>query len=180
MTPNATATATHPKLTRVCIHASRVALTACLCISALAALRCSDDSKVPHRPRVEINGRSWRVETATTRTARWQGLSRRTFLDADSGMLFIYPTPEVLDFCMRDCEIPLDIAFINADLEIIRIHTMDVEPDRLGSTPYSSDTPAQYALEVPAGALARANVAVGHKVTFSGPMPNPDLVEPSE
>jgi len=161
-------------------HASRAVLTACLCISALTAVRCNADGKVPRRPRVEINGHTWRVETATTRAARQLGLSFRKFLDRDSGMLFIYPEPEVLDFCMRDCEIPLDIAFINADLEVVRIHTMAVEPDRAGRTFYSSDTPAQYALEVPAGDLAKAKVAVGQKVTFSGPMPNPALVESSE
>lgn len=163
-----------------CNHASRLALTACLCLSALAAVRCNDDSRVPRRPRVEINGHAWRVELAATRVARYQGLSGRRSLARDSGMLFIYPKPGVLDFCMRDCEVPLDIAFINADLEVIRIHTMPVEPDRLGRKFYSSDKPAQYALEVPAGDLAKAKVTVGQKVTFTGPMPNPALVEPDE
>ena len=95
-------------------------------------------------------------------------------------MLFVYPKPDVLEFCMRDCEIPLDIAFISAEMKVVRILTMPVESDRAGTVRYSSNTPAQYALEVRAGDLARANVTVGQKVTFHGPMPDPALTEPDE
>ena len=95
-------------------------------------------------------------------------------------MLFVYPKPDVLEFCMRDCEIPLDIAFISAEMTVVRILTMPVEADRAGAVRYSSQTPAQYALEVRAGELAKAQVKVGQTVTFHGPLPNPALAEPEE
>jgi len=82
-------------------------------------------------------------------------------------MLFVYPSPKALDFCMRDCFIPLDIAFIDADLRVVVTYTMAVEPDRAGSVSYSSLRPAQFALELPAGALSRAGVRPGDKVVFS-------------
>ena len=154
----------------------------CLCILAVAQVQCDrgDGTGGPQLPRVEINGHVWRVETATTRATRYQGLAGRGPLDADRGMLFIYPQPDVLGFCMRGCYIPLDIAFIDGDLRVVRIHTMAVEPGREGTVTYSSDQPAMYALEVGAGELARAKVRVGQKVTFLGPMPNPDLAESDE
>jgi len=155
------------------------ALTSLLCVSALAGLRC-DRSNAPEALRVEINGCLWRVETAQTGMARHRGLSFRRSLRPDAGMLFIYPKPDVLEFCMRDCEIPLDIAFIDADLKVVRIHTMPVEPDRAGTVRYTSGAPAQYALEVRAGEFESAGIKVGQKVTFHGPLPNPALAEPDE
>jgi len=156
---------------------TRVLLAACLCASALMAVRCNRTSgQGPQRPRIEINGHLWRVELATTRAARYLGLSGRGHLDSNQGMLFVYPQPRVLAFCMRKCSFPLDIAFIDADLKIVRIHTMAVEPP--GATEatyasYSSDVPAQYALEVRSGELGRAEVDVGQKVKFLGTPPNP-------
>ncbi len=86
-------------------------------------------------------------------------------------MLFIYPQPRILNFCMRGCVIPLDIAFIGADFRVVAIHTMAVEPDHLGRVSYSSSLPAQFALELPAGSLGRAGVRVGDKVIFAGNIP---------
>ena len=82
-------------------------------------------------------------------------------------MLFVYPSPQVLDFCMRGCTIPLDIAFIDADLRVVATYTMAVEPDLAGSVNYSSLGPVQFALEVPGGALGQASVRPGDKVVFS-------------
>jgi uncharacterized membrane protein (UPF0127 family) len=142
---------------------------------ALAGLAggCGGKPSPPAAHTVEINGRTWRVELATTPEQRYRGLSGRKRLADDAGMLFIFPLPEVQDFCMRECLIPLDIAFIGADLRVVKTHTMAVEPDRLGTVSYPSGLPAQYALEVPAGSLARAGVRVGQKVTFSPGIPSP-------
>ncbi len=132
---------------------------------------CDKGSAPPPAPRVTIRGRSWRVEVAMTPEERLRGLSDREGLAADAGMLFVYPTPDVLDFCMRQCLIPLDIAFIDADLKVVKTHTMAVEPYGLERRTYSSVVPAQYALEVSAGALAAAGVKVGDKVQFSSNVP---------
>jgi hypothetical protein len=120
---------------------------------------------------VTIRGRSWQVELATTSDQRYQGLSDRKDLPAGRGMLFIYPQPQILDFCMRLCLIPLDIAFIGPDMRVVRICQMEVEPYGFDTRRYSSEAPAQYALEVPKGALSAAGVKVGDKVEFSSDIP---------
>jgi uncharacterized membrane protein (UPF0127 family) len=144
----------------------------CVITTALAAAGsgCEGPAAAP-APRVTINGRSWRVEVATTSDGRYRGLSDRESLDANAGMLFVYPTPDVLDFCMRQCLIPLDIAFIDADLRVVKTWTMAVEPYGFARRTYSSVVPAQYALEVNAGSLAAAGVKVGDKVEFSSNVP---------
>ena len=158
---------------------ARQILAPCLCVLALTGLRC-DRGDEPQLPRVEINAHVWRVVPAMTRAARYRGLSGRRSLGRDEGMLFIFPQPKVLEFCMRDCQIALDIAFIDSDLEVVRIHTMAVEPDGVALKTYKSDRPAMYALEVGAGELGRAKVKVGQKVTFLGPMPQASLAERDE
>ena len=127
--------------------------------------------------RVVINGQTWFVDLATTREQRRTGLGGRSNLNDNVGMLFIYPRPEVLQFCMRGCLVSLDIAFIDADKRVVKIHTMPAEEDMIGRVTYSSESPAQYALETAAGSLARAGVRVGDLVTFVGDIPDATKAE---
>ena len=122
-------------------------------------------------PQVTIGSANWKVVIADTSSQRYQGLSGRAALADDRGMLFIYPRPAVLRFVMRNCSIPLDIAFIDSSRRVTRIYTMEVEPDLAGREVYTSGTEAQYALEVVAGALGRAGVQVGDYVKFSKSIP---------
>jgi len=135
-------------------------------------------SQPPPAATVTIRGQSWQVELATTADQRYQGLSDRKDLAAGRGMLFIYPQPQVLGFCMRQCLIPLDIAFVGPDMRVVKICTMEVEPYGFDTKLYNSEVPAQYALEVPKGALAAAGVQVGDKVEFSSNMPSAAKAEP--
>lgn len=161
---------------------ARWAAGAVLCALAVSggACRKKDARVVAGSPRVEINGHTWLVECAATRAERFIGMAGRRRLAAGAGMLFIYPAAQVLDFCMRGCEIPLDIAFIGADMRVVAIYTMSVEPDRLGRKTYSSVVPARYALEAPAGAFGRAGVQVGHKAKFTGNIPPAAKAEPQQ
>lgn len=135
-------------------------------LSALVAAGPACQKKAPP-PQVTAGAQTWRVELAMTPTDRYKGLSDRYLLPEGQGMLFIYPSPRELFFCMRDCYIPLDIAFLSADRRVIRTYTMDVEADRRGTTVYNSGQPAQYALEVPAGSLRRVGVKVGDPIIFT-------------
>jgi hypothetical protein len=159
--------------------------------AVLAALSCGCRDKAPQGtnptpasdrdaspgPRVSIRGRTWSVEPATTAKQQYHGLAGRQHLADDAGMLFIYPSPRVLNYCMRGCFITLDIAFIAADGRVVKIHTMQVEPDMVGRVAYSSEAPAQYALETAGGALGRAGVREGDVVTFLGNIPAPAKVD---
>ena len=88
------------------------------------------------------------------------------------GRLFMYPKSAPRAYCMRGCLIPLDIAFIDSELRIVKIYTMAPEPDRVGRVAYSSQTDAQYVLEVSAGGFARKGVVVGATVEFLGNIPH--------
>ncbi|MDY7023517.1 MAG: DUF192 domain-containing protein [Cyanobacteriota bacterium] len=54
------------------------------------------------------------IQLEVTRTPRQQqlGLMYRTSLPDNRGMLFPFPTPQVVGFWMKDCKISLDMIFI--------------------------------------------------------------------
>jgi hypothetical protein len=123
-----------------------------------------------------IGETSWTVEVATTRSQRFQGLSGRKHLPEDRGMLFVYPQPQQLDFCMRDCEIPIDVVFLDAEGKVVNFHAMRVEHDRAGRVKYSSYVPAQYALELPSGTIQTQRIRIGQQVELIG-APDPATAE---
>ncbi len=151
-------------------------LTAMLLLPA-AGCR-SEPERPPGQAEVTINGHTFRVELALTEARRHKGLGGRTRLAEDRGMLFVFRKPGLQTFVMRDCEIPLDVAFLDADRRIIKIHEMQVEWDRAGRVPYASDGPAQYALEVPGGVFAKLGIKQGDVVEFSDRVPPPAKADP--
>ncbi len=146
-------------------------ITSLVCLCAICLTLSGGCNKPDTGAGVKIGSARWTVELATNSISRARGLSGRTTLPDGYGMLFVFTDLQVRTFWMRGCLIPLDVAFIDADLRIVQIHTMAAEPGRAGEFHYSSVRPARYALEVPAGGLARAGVKVGDKVSLIGNIP---------
>ena len=63
----------------------------------------------------------YKVELANTPQERSQGLMFRESLEG--GMLFIYQEPGMHNFWMKNTLIPLDIIWLNKDLEVIYIES---------------------------------------------------------
>jgi hypothetical protein len=142
---------------------------AMLLLAALALVGCDDaPPEPPARGEVRIGPHRWTVELATTIPTRREGLKGRTAIAPDEGMLFVYPEAKVLRFWMDGCVIPIDIVYIGPDRRIVNIYEMQVEPDRRGRTTYSSQLPAQFALEIAGGSARRAGLKVGQSVELIG------------
>lgn len=106
------------------------------------------------------------VELASTPAARQCGLSSRDQLSADSGMLFVFPTPAVQHFWMNNTRLPLDLAFVDATGRISSITTMSPEnPERV----FSSPAAVRFAIEANAGWFSRHAITPGGLVTFALP-----------
>lgn len=103
------------------------------------------------------------AEVANTPSERETGLSNRTSLAADAGMLFIFDTAASVSFWMKDTHIPLDMIFISPAGVILSINRNAV-PESL--TPYTSPTGVKYVLEVNGGYCAANNINTGDKVTI--------------
>ncbi len=86
-----------------------------------------------------------------------QGLMRRTRLNDNTGMLFMFKEAQPLSFWMKNTLIPLDIVFFDTDNRFLSAKTM--EP--CASDPcaiYPSDGSALTAFEVSAGTVKRLGI----------------------
>ena len=97
------------------------------------------------------------AEVARTFEEREQGLMYRESLASGRGMLFVFPDAQIRSFWMKNTFIPLDIAYLDAELRIVNIQPM--EPESLDSHPSAS--PAMFALEVPFGWFREVGIEVG-------------------
>ena len=142
-----------------------------LILTAFAVVLSGCDSAPPPATfLIQINGHSFQVELADTPQLRRQGLVGRKYLAPDAGMLFVLPAPTRITMWMKGCRIPLDVLFFDHNKRLINFHTMAVgSPGQADhSLPiYSSDKPAKYALEVPAGTSRRLRIKPGAAISFS-------------
>ncbi|HET6261056.1 MAG TPA: DUF192 domain-containing protein [Chloroflexia bacterium] len=104
------------------------------------------------------------VEIADTDEARGLGLMFRSSMDPDAGMLFDFEEDTTSSFWMANTILPLSIAFIEADGNIIDIR--DMQP--LDTTSVGPGAPYRYALETNQGYFRAHNLAPGDKVTLPG------------
>ena len=118
-----------------------------------------------------IDRGAWTVEMATTMVEQARGLSYRTGLAPDAGMLFIFPSPGIQNFWMKDMHVPLDMIWISADGTVAGFAQNVPAPapgTALWNLPvYSSPNGVNEVLEVNAGTVAKYNIQVGDKVTVT-------------
>ena len=118
------------------------------------------------KPYVKINSQIINIEIADTLEKQIQGLSDRQSLCPDCGMLFVFPTARVQRFWMKNMRFPLDIIWINNN-KIVNI-SKNLPPE--GEHPtraYSSIEPADYVLEINAGAARKWGIRIGDEVKFN-------------
>ena len=127
---------------------------------------------VIQRPIAQVGDLEFLVELAADPEKRIKGLSGRPFLEAGTGMLFVFEDPERLRFWMRGMEISLDIVWISSDCRVVDV-SEDVpfpDPDTpLDELPrYFPESPAQYVLEINGGEAAELGLVIGDTVEFLG------------
>ena len=101
------------------------------------------------------------VEIADTPEKQKNGLMYRTELDANSGMLFIFPEKQPLYMWMKNTNIPLDMLFFDETGKITHIHTNARPHDE---TLISSQLPVIGVLEVNAGFTQKHHIQVGNYI----------------
>jgi uncharacterized membrane protein (UPF0127 family) len=111
----------------------------------------------------ESKGVSVNAEIADDASTREIGLMNRKKLDEGTAMLFAFPTPQILQFWMKDTLISLEILFFDEQGSFVNALTM--EPcTKNPCAIYKSAALAQYALEVPPGFREKNEVGVGWKI----------------
>ena len=102
-------------------------------LMALALLAAACDNKENQESNmytdgtVSLAGKTLNVEVADTSLKQAQGLSGRSGLSEDEGMLFVYNESHMGNFWMKDMIMPIDIIWINGD-KVIDISS-EVQPE---------------------------------------------------
>lgn len=148
-----------------------------------------DASKPPALERVVIAGKAFKLEPVLDDETRFKGLSGRTEIAADGGMIFVFKEPRLLEFVMRDCLIAIDIIYVDAAGRVTAMHKMVPEAPRgedekqlkvpFPTAPawagtnekyekrlkqYSSKFAAQFAIELKGGTLDGLTIKVPDKI----------------
>lgn len=118
------------------------------------------NSKPNSRLLLSVGQASVFAEIAATPERTSKGLSGRTQLESDRGMLFVMPTVDRHSFWMRDTYVPLSIAFLAEDGTIQEIR--DMTP--LSEARVTPGQPSRLMLEVQRGFFERHGVGVGDRV----------------
>lgn len=145
---------------------SRPALLAILAVMATMAVACGGATR--ERVDVRIRGLVIHAELARTPAEREQGLSGRSSLADDGGMLFVFEQDIQPGFWMRGMRVPLDFIWISRDLRVVDT-TENVPTPEPGTSPdqlplYRPGAPVLYVLEVNAGTVVETGVRVGDTV----------------
>lgn len=143
----------------------------------------------PPLEKVAVGGRAFSLEPVFDDEFRFKGLSGRTEIAADGGMLFVFKEPKVHEFVMRDCPIAIDIIYLDAAGRVTATHKMVPETPRgedekVLSLPfptapawsatndkyekrlkrYSSKFASQYVIELKGNTLDEIKVKEGDKI----------------
>lgn len=146
---------------------------AAACVSIDMTLPWGLGERPPETPAVaEVGNAQFIVEIANDRWERERGLSGRSHLSPESGMLFVPGGGEVGAFWMKGMRFALDFIWIGEACEVVGLNENVPVPEN--GTPdkwlpvYEPPRPAWLALEVNAGDVERFDIRVGDMVELRG------------
>jgi uncharacterized protein len=116
---------------------------------------------------VTIHGEKLEVTVAKDDTTKQVGLSDKSSLEENKGMLFPFEEPGYYAFWMRDMKFPIDIIFLRGD-RVVQIYR-NIQPASGEDIPiYRPNEPADSVLEINAGLSDKYNLKEGDTINISG------------
>ncbi|MBU0951528.1 MAG: DUF192 domain-containing protein [Elusimicrobia bacterium] len=131
-------------------------------LSFTGILNAQSAKILKNRPEINLTIDTYTVKTEIANTFKKKsiGLMNRKTLEENSGMLFVFPIAQHLNFWMHNTLLPLSIAFINSKGVITEI--VDMKP--LDESVIRSKHKVVYALEVNQGWFKKRNIKPGAKI----------------
>ena len=110
---------------------------------------------------VTLKGHKFDVEQANDPASQERGLMFRDSMPDDHGMIFNFADEQPRTFWMKNCRMPLDILYFDANYKLVSMQQR-VPACRSDPCPtYPSEGPAQYVLELNAGVADKLGVKPG-------------------
>ena len=107
---------------------------------------------------IRIASKKYKVQVAETDEEKQKGLQGVTSLPEDEGMLFVFEEPDEISFWMKDTKIPLDVIFIDEDLQVISVQQGIPENEE-----FMTENNVNFVLEV----NQNSGIKVGDELEFS-------------
>ncbi|MBF8280449.1 MAG: hypothetical protein HW383_222 [Candidatus Magasanikbacteria bacterium] len=140
-----------------------VAVFIVVAVISFIALRVSQS--VYKKTTLKIGGETVILQIADTSVKRQKGLSGRSLLPANRGMIFIFGEKRQHAFWMKDMNFPIDILWLD-ERKIVDIAPI-VPPAKAGDLNpprYYPRLPADVVIELPAGFAAEHQLKIGDKL----------------
>ena len=116
--------------------------------------------------KIVIGTKEITISIAETKEEQTRGLSGRTSLSRDEGMLFLFPKKDRYAFWMPDMNFPIDIIWIDHDQVVgVDEHVTNIF-DSKNPTYYYPPEPVDTVLEVPDGFFSKNHLTVGSSVSI--------------
>lgn len=115
---------------------------------------------------VRLGDAELEVLMADTPWRQRYGLQGRRDLDDDSGMLFVFPSPERPTFARKTVPFDLEVVFADGDRRVTSIAVLDADHERA-----TGPAGTRYAVEVRAGWCERHEVGPGSVLVLPQPQP---------
>lgn len=122
------------------------------------------EGKLTIKNKSGITQKKLTIEIADTPEEAARGLMFRSSMKEENGMLFIFNSEQQHYFYMRNTRIPLDIVYINSDMEIVHAVKNAVPFDE---TSLPSKHPVKYVLEINGGMMDKWGIEIGDKISFT-------------
>lgn len=111
------------------------------------------------------NGQQILVEVVSTDISREKGLSNRNSISSDRGMLFVFDTPGLYPFWMKNMRFPIDLVWIENDIVVGFEENM--QPENPPITNYRPKTPVDKVLELKSGTILLFHLNIGDKLDIT-------------
>jgi hypothetical protein len=132
----------------------------------MAATPSPDAVSPAGRGTVLVAGREIPVDVVDTPASRERGLSGRSSLAPDTGMLFVWDQAVPVKFWMPDMNFAIDIIFARAGKVTAIFADAQPCPSRDDCPTFGPDEPSDNVLEVPAGSAGRWGLKVGDPIAL--------------
>lgn len=108
--------------------------------------------------KIKIANTNYNIELAKTTAQKIKGLSGRTELCKNCGMLFIFGFEGNLPFWMKDTLVPLDLIWLDKNGKVVDIKTIT---ETNSTKTYQNQSPAQYVIELNANDCQKIGLKIG-------------------
>jgi len=115
-------------------------------------------------PSLGISSSTLKAYLAQDEQTRERGLGGVDRLNDNEGMLFVFPSPAVVGFWMKDMKISIDMVWIDQNKTVVGVSS-NISPDTFPQS-FSPTSPVLYVLEISAGVAEKIGIKTGTKLQF--------------